>query len=85
MEQEERKAEQLIEKYLRQPISFPYVDTQNGNCIGSGYMLYNSAVRCVILEVNEIVNAIDWHEFEVPNKEINKWLTVLEILRDKLR
>jgi len=34
------------------------------------------AKRNAIICVNEIIDAIDWHEFETPNKEINYWLDV---------
>lgn len=32
--------------------------------------------ECAIIAVNEIVDAIDWHEYETPNKELNYWLDV---------
>lgn len=28
---------------------------------------------CALICVDEIINAIDWHEFETPNKEIEYW------------
>jgi hypothetical protein len=31
---------------------------------------------CATFLVNEIIDAIDWHEFETPNKELNYWLDV---------
>jgi len=34
------------------------------------------AKECTLLCVNEIIDAIDWHEFETPNKQINFWLDV---------
>ena len=34
------------------------------------------AKQCTLIVVNEIIDAIDWHEFETPNKEINYWLDV---------
>jgi len=34
------------------------------------------AKKCAIMAVNEIIEAIDWHEFETPNKQINYWLDV---------
>lgn len=30
-------------------------------------------IRCCLLLIEEILNAIDWHEFESPNKEIEFW------------
>ena len=38
--------------------------------------------RMALIAVDEIIDAIDWHEFEVPNKEIKYWLDVkLEIIK----
>lgn len=49
------KANELVEKYLNTIIHFPYIDTEDGNCIGTGYMTHNSAVRCAINAVDEII------------------------------
>ena len=57
------KANELIEKFLNQPINFPYIDTVDKQCIGSGYMTYNSAVKCAIIEVNEIIKEL--HNIEI--------------------
>jgi hypothetical protein len=33
--------------------------------------------ECATIAVNEVViSAIDWHEYETPNKELNYWLEV---------
>jgi len=32
--------------------------------------------NCALIAVNEIIDAIDWHEYETPNKELNYWLDV---------
>jgi hypothetical protein len=32
--------------------------------------------QCAMIAVNEIIDAIDWHEFDTPNKELNYWLDV---------
>jgi len=29
-----------------------------------------TAKKCALIAVDEIIEAIDWHEFETPNKEI---------------
>ena len=50
------KASEMVEKYLNTIIHFPYIDTEDGNCIGPGYMTHNSAVRCAITSVEEIIN-----------------------------
>lgn len=49
------KANELVEKFLNQPINFPYIDTVDKQCIGSGYMTYKSAVSCAIIAVDEII------------------------------
>ena len=63
------KAQELVEKYLNTIIHFPYIDTEDGNCIGTGYMTHQSAVRCSINAVDEILNArpldpnyVDWDD-----------------------
>ena len=53
----QEKAEELVDKYLLLPIDFPYNDTQDGQCIGNGYMLYNSAKQCALIAVDEILEA----------------------------
>ena len=32
--------------------------------------------QCATIAVNEIIQAIDWHDYETPNKELNYWLDV---------
>ena len=63
------KANELIEKYLNTVINFPYIDKEDGNCIGAGYMTHNSSVRCAINAVDEILNSrpldpnyVDWDD-----------------------
>jgi hypothetical protein len=43
------KAKELVNKFVDQPINFPYIDTEDGQCIGSGYMTYNSAKQCALI------------------------------------
>jgi hypothetical protein len=38
------------------------------------------AINCATKCVDEIIDAIDWHEFEIPNKELDFWLDVLKEL-----
>ena len=72
------KAEELVDKYLLLSIDFPYNDTQDGQCIGNGYMLYNSAKQCALIAVDEIIDAIDWHEYEVPNDQLKFLFEVIK-------
>jgi hypothetical protein len=32
--------------------------------------------QCALVAVDEILNTIDWHEFETPNKELDYWIEV---------
>jgi pyridoxal/pyridoxine/pyridoxamine kinase len=60
------KAKELVEKYLNTIIHFPYIDTKDGNCIGTGYMTHNSAVRCAINLVEEIIKEIPQYDYAHP-------------------
>ena len=73
MRTSKQKANQLVDKYFTLTIHFPYVDTEDGFCVGTGNMTFDSAIKCAIIEVYEIIQAIDWHEFETPNKELEYW------------
>jgi len=33
-------------------------------------------IRCAIIAVDEIIDAIDWHEYEVPNDQLKFWFEV---------
>ena len=77
------KANELIEEYLNLPINFPYIDTIDKQCIGSGYMTYYSAVKCAIIAVDEIIKANPYSH--VGNSTIKFWQSVkteLEILKN---
>jgi hypothetical protein len=41
-----------------------------------GLQQREEGIACAIMAVNEIIEAIDWHEYETPNKELNYWLDV---------
>ncbi len=34
------------------------------------------AKQCALVACNEIIDAIDWNEFETPTKQLNYWLDV---------
>lgn len=48
------------------------------------YSMYNSfgklndseVKECALLSVDEIIDAIDWHQFEVPNDQLKFWFNV---------
>lgn len=50
------KAKIIIDKILDTDINFPYVDTEDGRCIGSGYMTYKSATKIALILVDEILS-----------------------------
>lgn len=58
------KARELVVKYLDLAIEFPYIDKQDGNCIGNGYMTYNSAKQCALAAVDETIEAVKYLDDE---------------------
>jgi hypothetical protein len=40
------------------------------------FLSYQLAKHSAIIIVDEIIDAIDWHEFEHPNKEFDYWYEV---------
>ena len=47
-----------------------------------GLQQRNEGIACALIAVDEICEAINWHEFQVPNEEFNYWNRVkLEIQR----
>lgn len=58
MKTPKEKAEDLVNKYDE---TLTYLESKT------------KAKQCAIIAVNEILQAIDWHEFETPNKEIEYW------------
>jgi hypothetical protein len=61
------KAVELVEKFYS-PIDY--------NLVGLFSVKNTVSKQCALITVDEISNAIDWHEFEVPNKEIVYWQEV---------
>ena len=41
-----------------------------------GLQQREEGIACAIIAVNEIIQAIDWHDYEMPNNETNYWLEV---------
>lgn len=37
---------------------------------------------CAMVCVDEIIDAIDWHEFELPNEELNYWQQVKQEIKN---
>jgi len=67
----EEKAIQLLEKLI--PHVYNEYDGSDG---GKVYNAKRHTIQCALILVNEIIDAIDWHEYETPNKELNYWLDV---------
>jgi len=38
------------------------------------------AKQCALIAVDEIIDAIDWHEYEVPNDQLKFWFEVKEAI-----
>ena len=54
------KAKELVDKMWN-------IDERYGS-IG-----FHEAKQCALVAVDEILDAVDWHEFETPNEELNYW------------
>jgi hypothetical protein len=70
-------AKELIEKFVNQPISFPYIDTRDGQCIGAGYMTYKSAKDCALIYADGMIKEHTWKlstSFE--NAQKAKWESI---------
>lgn len=70
-------AKELIEKYSNQPINFLYIDTEDGNCIGSGHMTYESAKYCALIYVDGMIKEHTWKSstsFEIT--QMKKWESI---------
>ena len=64
------KAEELVDKFK------DYANDEYHECSEQYELTENmkkNAKQCAIITVDEIINAIDWHEFETPNKEFEFW------------
>lgn len=65
------KAEQLVKNYISITETFEF----NG-VVTTNIRDYNLAKKCALIAVDEIIEAIEWHEYETPNKEIIYWYNV---------
>jgi hypothetical protein len=60
------KAEELMKQF-----DFVYIQNYTSNF---------EVKQCALICVEEIIQAIDWHDFETPNKELIFWEEVKEEL-----
>jgi hypothetical protein len=75
------KAKELVDKFVDQPINFPYIDTGDGQCIGSGYMTHNSAKQCALIACRELKRQwIELNYIKGP-AETNYWDSVKEEIK----
>jgi len=54
------KANELVEGFSSLAINFPFIDSQDGKCIGAGYMTHQSAKACALIAANEAFLSVDW-------------------------
>ena len=69
------KAKELVDKL--------YQTTPNETCFSPEfetgnvpYKAWEQAKQCALIAVDEIIDAIDWHEYEVPNDQLKFWFEV---------
>lgn len=62
------KSQELFDKYIYYVEAFDEISQ------------VKNAKWCALFAVNEILKAIDWHEFEYPNEEIDFWIEVKQEL-----
>ena len=65
------KAKELTDKYAYMCL---YSTSAFDNIKGSEAKPFIK--QCALIAVDEIIKAIDWHEFDVPNEELNYWQEV---------
>jgi hypothetical protein len=41
-----------------------------------GLQQREEGIACALIAVDEIIQAIDWHDYEMPNNDTNYWLEV---------
>ena len=59
------KAEELVHKFIMNVLDY------EGTSINS-----HKAKQSALVAVDEIIDAIDWHEYEVPNDQLKFWFKV---------
>ena len=72
------KAKELVDKFLNQDINFPYIDSEDGQCIGAGYMTYNSAKQCALISVEMILETLDKNLDSSQFAVMNYWNDIKE-------
>jgi len=70
------KAKELINKYQILPIDFIYIDRQDRQCIGKGFMTYNSAKEYALIEVDSILKEFFFDSSDYANRRYQYYLEV---------
>jgi hypothetical protein len=47
-----------------------------------GLQQREEGIACATIAVNEIIQAIDWHDYEMPNNDTNYWLEVIKEIQN---
>ena len=62
------KAEELVSRYRKEILK--------GKYRVNGFIVEEICQECALIAVDEIIDAIDWHKYEVPNDQLNFWFEV---------
>ena len=69
------KAIERVNKYKN--ASFNCKDCDMPYCdIRCTQLNISESKQCALIEVDEIIDAIDWHKYEVPNEQYTYWFRV---------
>ena len=72
---EKEKAKDLLRKM--DVIYYMKLGGKNKDSKGFPVSMHKYQIKqCALICVDEILSAIDWHEFETPNKELEYWQKV---------
>lgn len=76
MKDPKEEARGLVDRYFNLRITFPYEDSEDGYCIGDGYMLYMSAKQCALICIEETISELteNWKPHEMfKNRDDVSW------------
>lgn len=69
------RAKELVDKLYQTTPNEQWYNPPVGS-ISAKYNSWQQAKQCALIAVDEIIEAIDWHEYETPNKETDYWYEV---------
>lgn len=87
-----QEAEKTIDRILNTSIHFPYKDTEDGFCVGTGYMVYKSAVTLAIQDRQSVLERLEFcldfcatkQALDIYNAEIQSITNQIEYLKTKI-